>query len=815
MKKQVLAGALMAAAAVVAAPIELHVSPAGNDSNPGTKEKPLATPAGARDALRRMRAAVADAQERVPPAEVVFEDGVYLLSEPVRLDARDGSNVTWRAANRGKAVFSGALTPAGWKKVDDPAILELLPETARGHVLMADIPQGLDLPGFRGGGCGTPAHLQEIPLSLFQGERRLESARWPNEGFVRTGDNVGKMEKRHDATYSRSGVFKFASPRLAQWAKEPELWTYGLWCYEWADAKARVLAIDPSAGTISVDPSPIGFGIRENAQFHVLNALSEIDRPGEWVIDRAARRVYLWPVGSEPIRFAAAPGLVDVRDVTDITFDGFVFEYVRTTAVRFNNSVRAKVLSSVFRHTSSWGVKVARGTDCRVEGCDMYDLGEGGVSLEGGDFKTLTPGNNVADNNHIHHYGLVVPNYRPGVQLDGVGNRCTHNLIHHTLHQAVAFGGNDHVIGFNVCHDCCTFNDDAGTIYCCQRDWSKRGTVIEHNIIHMTGKQPRATHTEAIYLDDYSSGVTVRGNIINRASYGVYIGGGQDCDVYGNVIMNCGAAISLGSRGIETFARGISSKGRESGMFKRLERNRALFEGPLWKSRYPNMMRVFDFPDAQHAHDAHFNRITNNGDRPGPRLRGLRALRVGPEARPCARHGGRAAFRGNRPLRQPPPRLARREVRRRRHAAASAPPRIRSCGRARGPAFHRQGASRRRHADRRTDPPLRHTRLGPRQAHRRLLRTGIGHLARIRVRVHAHVRRHARRRDDGRAGREDALRRLPRRGRRTQERRVRVVRGMGRSASEQERLPRADVQPGEALGDHYGGRGRRSRRRRR
>ena len=600
------------AVAGAAAPIELHVSPAGNDSNPGTKEKPLATPAGARDALRRMRAAVADAQERVPPAVVVFVDGVYCLSEPLKLDARDGSNVTWRAANRGKAVFSGALTPAGWKKVDDSVILKLLPEAARAQVIMADIPQGLDLPGFRGGGCGTPAHLQEIPLSLFQGERRLVSARWPNEGFVRTGDNVGKMEKRHDATFSKSGVFKFASPRLAQWAKEPELWTYGLWCYEWADAKARVLAIDPSAGTISVDPSPIGFGIRENAQFHVLNAISEIDRPGEWVIDRAARRVYLWPVGSEPIRFAAASGLVDARDVTDIMFDGFVFEHSRTVAVVFRTAARAAVLSSVFRHTSSWGVKVAHGTDCRVEGCDMYDLGEGGISLEGGDFKTLTPGNNVADNNHIHHYGLVVPNYRPGVQLNGVGNRCTHNLIHHTLHQAVAFGGNDHVIGFNVCHDCCTFNDDAGAIYCCQRDWARRGTVIEHNIIHMTGKQPRATHTDAIYLDDYSSGVTVRGNFINRASYGVHIGGGQDCDVHGNVFMNCGAAVLLGSRGIETFARGISGKGRESGMFKGLERNRALFEGPLWKSRYPNMMRVFDFPDAQHAHDAHFNRITNN-----------------------------------------------------------------------------------------------------------------------------------------------------------------------------------------------------------
>ena len=507
------AAAALAAAISVAAPIELFVSPAGDDANPGTRAKPLATPMGARDALRKARAAHGGA---LPPggAIVEFADGLYAMDKPVDLDKSDsgapGAPVVWRAANRSKAIFSGALKPQGWKKVDDSAILSLLPETARTNVVVADIPQGIDLPGFRGGGCGTPGRLQEIPLSFFQGERRLEPARWPNEGFVRTGDNIGKVERRHDASFSTTGVFKFPSPRLAQWAKEPELWTYGLWCYEWADAKARVLAIDPAAGTISVDPSPIGFGIKENAQFHILNAISEIDRPGEWAIDRAARKVYLWPDGRKRPLFAAAPGLVSARDVTDVTLDGLVFEYSRTTAVRFQNSARSAVLSSIFRHTSSWGVTISRGRDCRVEGCDMYDLGEGGVSLEGGDFKTLTPGNNVADNNHIHHYGLVVPNYRPGVQLNGTGNRCTHNLLHHTLHQAISFGGNDHYIGFNVCHDCCTFNDDAGTIYCCQRDWSKRGTVIERNIIHMTGKQPRATHTEAIYLDTESTSAAGR-----------------------------------------------------------------------------------------------------------------------------------------------------------------------------------------------------------------------------------------------------------------------------------------------------------------
>ncbi len=49
--------------------------------------------------------------------------------------------------------------------------------------------------------------------------------------------------------------------------------------------------------------------------------------------------------------------------------------------------------------------------------------------LGGGDRKTLTPGGNVADNNHIHHYGRWNRMYRNGIAIDGVGNRAAHNLF--------------------------------------------------------------------------------------------------------------------------------------------------------------------------------------------------------------------------------------------------------------------------------------------------------------------------------------------------------------------------------------------------
>lgn len=594
-----MSGILVLVAAMV------FVSPSGSDANPGTRERPLATPAAARDAVRKLSGG-----EKV----VEFADGFYRLTKPLILEAQD-SGTTWRAANRGKAVLGGSVKPTAYGRVSDPDVLALLPEGARDKVVYAEFPADVTLPGFCGGGCGTPPKLVEYPISVFQGDRRLIPARWPNEGFARTGENIGKAvaQPQQEAGSATTGVFAFKSERLARWAKEPDLWAYGLWRFEWADTKTRVTKVDVAAGTIAVDVAPIVFGIREDAQFYILNALSELDRPGEWVLDRRRRRIYVWPVeGAGPLSFACADGLVRAARLTDVVIDGLVFDCSRTDAVTFRDCSRCTVRASTVRRTSAGAICMEGGVSNRVVGCDLYDLGEGGVTLRGGDFRSLTPGGHVADNNHIHHYGRVVANYRPGVQLYGVGCRATHNLIHHSDHQAIAFEGNDHYVGWNVVHDTCLYNDDAGAIYCCQRDWTKRGTVIERNVIHLTGKQPRPMHTEAIYLDDFSSGVIVRNNIVNRSDLGVYVGGGNDCTVYGNVFLNCSHGIEHGSRGIETFAKNISELGRKSSMFRRLDELRPLLESDLWRTRYPNLLKVYDFEDAVFAHNAIFNVYTNN-----------------------------------------------------------------------------------------------------------------------------------------------------------------------------------------------------------
>lgn len=589
----------------------VYVAPNGDDANPGTADLPLRTPQGARDLLRRLKAD----GKRTVPREVVFADGRYQLSAPLTLEGTDGGSsdrpVTWRAANRGKTVLSGEISITPVQSSADP-MRELLPATARGKVLVFALPENVVLPGFRHADCGGRGI--DIPLALFQSGLRLESARWPDAEYAKTGANVGANRFSHDAKVAKTGRFKFDDAvRLARWAKEPDLWAYGLWNYQWADAKTKVLDVDPVKGEMAIETGPLGFGIREKGGlFCVFNALSELDRPGEWVLDRKNRRIYVWPLeGERDFRIACADGLVTVRGASNLTLDGFLFEYVRRDAVRLLGATNCSVVASVVRRTSENGVVVDGGRNVVVRGCDLYDLGEGGIVLKGGDLKSLQPSGHVADNNHIHHFGELVANYRPGIQLRGVGCRATHNLIHHTRHQAIGFWGNDHVIAWNVIHDAVGYNSDAGAVYCCQRDWRRRGTVIEHNLIHYTGNRPRCGNCDAIYLDDYSSGVVVRHNVINRAHRGIHLGGGQDNLVEHNVFVNCGKPLYLGGRGLNSFPGSEAGKGRESSMFRKIEEDRATCLGELWTRHYPRLGYVFEI-DPVVAHDPHHTQMRDN-----------------------------------------------------------------------------------------------------------------------------------------------------------------------------------------------------------
>src|SRR5262245_58631265 len=85
---------------------EFYVAPGGNDANAGTIEKPFATLAKARDALRAARAKSPEA------ATVYLREGKYYLAEPLVLGPEDsGTNeapIVYAAYQNEMPVISGA-----------------------------------------------------------------------------------------------------------------------------------------------------------------------------------------------------------------------------------------------------------------------------------------------------------------------------------------------------------------------------------------------------------------------------------------------------------------------------------------------------------------------------------------------------------------------------------------------------------------------------------------------------------------------------------------------------------------------------------
>jgi hypothetical protein len=97
--------------------ITLYVSPRGNDSwsgrlpDPASGDGPLATIAGARDIIRRMKAGGA----LKGAVNVQLRGGHYTLNEPVKFDYRDSgsadSPVTYEAYRGEQPVISKLVLP--------------------------------------------------------------------------------------------------------------------------------------------------------------------------------------------------------------------------------------------------------------------------------------------------------------------------------------------------------------------------------------------------------------------------------------------------------------------------------------------------------------------------------------------------------------------------------------------------------------------------------------------------------------------------------------------------------------------------------
>ena len=567
----------------VCAPVAtvLVVAPTGTEKGTGAADAPFATLEQARDAIRAMKKAGG-----LPDGGVTVElrAGVYQRQAAFDLAAEDSgtekSPIVYRARTGEEVRIVGGRVVTGFVPVTDGAVLAKLEEPARGKVLQADL-KALGVTDFgalcpRGFGAPRrPAHME-----LFFQDRPMTLARWPNEGYA-------KMADLPDGEKSRR--FVYSGDRPQRWAGEPDIWVYGYWYHDWADAYIKVDSIDAEKHILAMTVEPI-YGVRKGNRWMALNVLAELDSPGEYYVDRPKGVLYFWPpapLAAGKAMVSVVESLVTMKDVAYVTLRGMILESCRGTAVNITGGSHDQVVGCTIRNTGNAAATLS-GTDHAVIGCDIYETGDGGVYLSGGDRKTLTPARLLAENNHIHDFSRWCHTYRPAIGVSGCGNIVRHNLLHHGPHNAIQMGGNDHVVEFNEVHSVCADTGDVGAFYS-GRDWTARGTVIRYNYWHHIAG-PGIFGAMGIYLDDQDSGYTVTGNLFYKATRAMFIGGGCDNVVENNIFVDCKPAVHIDARGL-----GWQKKATDDPKGELRTRLAAMpYQNELWTKRYPNLPNLLN-----------------------------------------------------------------------------------------------------------------------------------------------------------------------------------------------------------------------------
>ena len=621
---------------------QIYVSPRGNDKADGSLKKPL----------RTIQAAVDKAsQKKDADVEIVLRGGAYELDRTVEIGKGLYASLRIKPYGKEAVSVSGGRTIAlsRLKKVSNPDVKARLQPQVSSVVRELDLRKlGIDVQGLRPSGFGRPSSAAWT--ELFMNEQPLQIARWPNDSTVLIGKVLKAGTGEHVAE-AELPVFCYNEDRPSAWKSAGKFWIGGYFAHGYADDMIPVEKIDPSDKTIHSAMQTV-YGFMTGAdwrRWYALNLLEELDLPGEYVIDEEEGKMYAYPkdaLTSLHVSVLDEP-LVALEHCSDVTLENLTFEYGRYIGIYLEDTKHVRIQGCTIRNMGGVAVSMGKGTltpdkttlkphaaeaggvptsrvvgdllgkvyqyvlfnrqagtDNGVVDCYIYHVGAGGVSLGGGDRASLTPANNFVENCRIHDFNRIEKSYRPGVWIDGVGNRVSQCDIYNAPSMAILFHGNNHVIEYCKITNVCGEVDDQGAIYY-GRDPSEQGNVIRYCYFHKLSPRHRVTAT---YHDDGACGGEVYGNIYHNAgSLPVLIGGGHYNHYHHNLFIDSPCAIHLDNR-MQNWGTGMVSP--DGIIDQRLKKVR--HTEPPYSEAYPKLVNYWQ-EDPAYPHGN--NWITN--DDPG------------------------------------------------------------------------------------------------------------------------------------------------------------------------------------------------------
>jgi hypothetical protein len=519
-------------AAERSAGVEFYVAPNGSDAGPGTKDKPFATIAKARDAVRAVVRSGLKAN-----VQVQLRAGVHRPEETLTFGPEDSGterfSITYAAYPGEQVTVSGGRPIVGWKK-------------GEGAVWVAPVPGVKDGWYFR---------------HLFVNGRRAIRARTPNEdakepSWTLSGATLAADLSRYTLTLPKGLLGAWSNPT------DIEVMVAG----NWEINRLPVQSIDREAGVVVLAP-PHAQGheaIRPGPGrwCHFENAPELLDQPGEWCLDRPTATLRYWPLPGEDMSRAeviapALQRLVEVKGtaahpVRNLHFRGICFEHTSLplppgghlgiqachctvgkswhgawgrvpAAIRWDYVERSSLEDGALAHLGSCGIELV--TSCRdnlIQGNHITDVSGNGIMLGGPRDEAEVPKRNRISNNHVHacgveYYGAV------GIWV-GFAQQAViaHNLVHDLPYSGISVGWQwnpqptpckENTIEFNHVYDVMNRLCDGGCIYTLG---FQPGTVIRGNHLHDAhrSRYAQGAPNNGMFIDEGSKGFLFERNVI-------------------------------------------------------------------------------------------------------------------------------------------------------------------------------------------------------------------------------------------------------------------------------------------------------------
>jgi Right handed beta helix region len=567
---------------------DIYVSKTGNDSNPGTKEKPVATLTAAQNLIRQYKS-IHDLPDG--GLNVWISAGEYEQRQAFVLNENDGGEpgkpITWRAEKGQEVHITGGMRIPGEKftALTAKQIIKQLRPGVASRLVQVNL-KTLGVSDFgKHAQYGHGHAVKEAPLELFFNHQPMTLARYPNQGFMKIGKVIDPGSVPRTGDYNERGaVFTYTDPRHKAWAGLKDIWFQGTFNYGFADDMIPVASIDTSQNQVKL-AAPHLYGVaggKDFQQYFAQNILSELDTAGEWYLDRASGILYLFPPGelqtaTVHISLLADP-IVCLEGVSHLVFRDVTVEVGRGIGIYMERGAHNLIAGCTVRNVGTNGIFMGQGaqqtfphltiddyegvpisrkignlqghiykystwerqagTHHGVQSCDVYNTGSGGIYLSGGSKRKLIPGHNVVENCKVHDYNRRNKFLWAGINIDGCGNRIAHCEIYNSDWQGIFVYGNEHVFEYNHIHHVTLNSDDTSPWYI-GRNPSSRGHIVRYNYFHDCGSANRMNM--GIYCDDSSTGVTVEGNVfVNmQTSHGVLFSNtGWDLTMKNNIIVN-------------------------------------------------------------------------------------------------------------------------------------------------------------------------------------------------------------------------------------------------------------------------------------